>query len=123
MKPVQTSAAPEPAGHYQQGLVAGDFVFVSGQGPKDPATGRIPESIEDQVRQTLLNVEAILSAAGARRDDVVRCGVFLTDLDDFAAMNRVYESFFGKHKPTRTTVQAGLRGIKVEIDAIAALKR
>ena len=102
----------------------GDLIFVSGQVANDPATGKIVEgTIEEQVTQALRNIEAILREAGADRRDVVRCGVFLSDLADFAAMNRAYIEFFAGYLPARTTVQAGLGALRVEIDAIAVRQR
>lgn len=98
----------------------GNLIFVSGQVANDAATGKIIDgTIEEQVTQALRNIEAILHAAGASRRDIVRCGVFLADLADFAAMNRAYTEFFSGAVPARTTVQAGLGTLRVEIDAIA----
>jgi len=110
-----------PAGAYSPGIVVDErLVFVSGQGPLrdgEPVSG----TIEEETRIVLENVRAVLAAAGARMDDVVRCGVFLADLADFAAMNEVYGAFFADPPPARTTVGALLPGIKVEIDCIAVL--
>ncbi len=114
-------AGTTPAGPYSPGIVAeGKFIYVSGQGPlRDgrPETG----SIESETTLTLENVAAVLAEAGATMADVVRCGVFLADLDDFAAMNSVYAGFFPDPPPARTTVGASLPGIKVEIDCVALL--
>ena len=102
----------------------GNLIFVSGQVANDPATGKIIDgTIEEQVTQALRNIEAILQAAGADRRDIVRCGVFLADLSDFPAMNRAYTEFFSGSVPARTTVQAGLGTLRVEIDAIAVCHR
>ena len=121
---IRTKRAPAPAASYEQGILAGDMIFVSGQVANDPATGKIAATtLEDQVTQALRNIEAILQAAGADRRDVVRCGVFLADLADFAAMNRAYTEFFAGSLPARTTVQAGLGTLRVEIDAIAVRSR
>jgi len=107
-------------GRYSPGLRAGDFVFVSGQGPLDPDTGKVVgETIEEQTRQTLNNVKAILEAAGATMDDCVKMTVHLQDIDEFARFNEAYGGFFKDPRPPRTTVQSGLSGIRVEIDAIA----
>jgi 2-iminobutanoate/2-iminopropanoate deaminase len=99
------------------------LVFVSGQGATDPATGKLAGAdVESQTEQCLANVAAILQAAGSRMDCVLRCGVFLVDMTEFARMNAVYQRVFGDHRPARTTVQvAGLpsEGLRVEIDAIA----
>jgi 2-iminobutanoate/2-iminopropanoate deaminase len=110
-----------PAGPYTPGIVAsGRQLYVSGQGPL--RDGRVVEgTIEEQTRLTLENVGVVLRNAGASFDDVVRVGVYLADLDDFAAMNAVYEQFFTQPRPARTTVGAALLGIKVEIDCIAVL--
>jgi 2-iminobutanoate/2-iminopropanoate deaminase len=117
---IRTKKAPAPAASYEQGILVGDMIFVSGQVANDPATGKITAAtLGDQVTQALRNIEAILRAAGADRRDVVRCGVFLADLTDFAAMNRAYTDFFAGSLPARTTVQAGLGTLRVEIDAIA----
>jgi len=114
---------PKPAGPYSPGACAGGLVFVSGQVGVDPATGTAPEGVAAQTEQTLKNVAAILEAAGSGLDRVVRCGVFLADMDDFPAMNEVYARMFAGHHPARTTVEPGRlpgSGFLVEIDAIAA---
>ena len=112
-----------PAGAYSPGIIAeGRFLYVSGQGPLTDGT-YAPASIEDETRRTLENVGRILASAGAGFADVVRCGVFLADIKDFAAMNEVYATFFPEPKPARTTVQVAALpgGIKVEIDCVVAL--
>jgi 2-iminobutanoate/2-iminopropanoate deaminase len=114
--------APSPKGPYSHAVRAGDFVFVSGQGPIDPVTNQWKRGdAGSETRATLENIQAILRAAGADLQDVVKCSVFLTDIQDFAAMNQVYAEFFGDIRPARTTVQATLPGrdTKVEIDCIA----
>jgi 2-iminobutanoate/2-iminopropanoate deaminase len=121
---IRTDQAPRPAAAYEQAIVSGDLIFVSGQVAIDPATGTIhAATIEEQVTQVLQNVEAIVEAGGGDRQSIVRCGVFLADLKDFAAMNRAYQEFFGETLPARTTVQAGLGELRVEIDAIAVRRR
>ena len=116
------AGGPRPSGAYSPAVRAGDLVFVSGQGPVDPATGALPgDDIRTQVRQTLRNVAAVLDAAGATMDDVVRVDAFLADFGDFAAYDEVYREFFQGDLPARTTVQAGLGDIKVEITVIAHL--
>ena len=112
-----------PAGAYSPGIIAeGRFLFVSGQGPLQDGA-YTPEAIDVETRQTLENVGRILSQAGAGFGDVVRCGVFLADINDFAAMNEVYATFFPDPKPARTTVQVAALpgGIKVEIDCVVVL--
>ena len=112
-----------PAGAYSPGIIAeGRFLYVSGQGPLSDGAYE-PATIEEETRLTLENVGRILASAGADYADVVRCGVFLADIKDFAAMNGVYASFFPEPKPARTTVQVAALpgGIKVEIDCVVAL--
>jgi 2-iminobutanoate/2-iminopropanoate deaminase len=112
---------PAPAGAYSPGIVAeGRLVFVSGQGPL--RDGQIVHgTIEEETEIVLDNLRTIVEAAGATLADVVRVGVFLADLGDFAAMNAVYERVFPAPLPARTTVGAQLPGIKVEIDCVAVL--
>ena len=117
---IRTSTGASPVGAYSQGLRVGDFVFVSGQGPLDPATGKIVgETIEEQTARVLENIKAILEAGGATMDDVVKVSAHLSDLALFDRYNKVYATYFPDPKPTRTTVGSELMGILVEIDAIA----
>ncbi len=117
---IQTDKAPSPAGPYSQGLRVGDFVFVAGQGPTNPATGqRAGDTIEEQTRQTLENIKAILEASGASMADVVKSTVHLSDMSLFSRFNEVYATYFPDPKPVRTTVGSQLPGILVEIDVIA----
>jgi 2-iminobutanoate/2-iminopropanoate deaminase len=123
-KPIRTDKAPKPAAAYEQAILAGDLIFVSGQVANDVSSGKMVEgTIGEQVKQALRNIEAILDAVGSDRYDNVRCGVYLTDLADFAAMNQAYSDFFATSLPARTTVQAGLGTLRVEIDAIAMRRR
>jgi 2-iminobutanoate/2-iminopropanoate deaminase len=117
---ISTTSGAAPIGAYSQGLRAGDFVFVSGQGPLDPATGKVVgTTIEEQTTRVLENIQAILAAAGASMADVVKVSAHLSDLSLFERYNRVYATYFPDPKPTRTTVGSQLPGILVEIDAIA----
>ncbi len=122
-RPVKSDKLPQPAGPYSPAVVLDRLVFVSGQGAKDPATGRlVGADIESQTEQVLKNVASILEAAGSSLACVLRCGVFLTDMADFARMNVVYGRAFGQNRPARTTVQVAslpTAGLRVEIDAIA----
>jgi 2-iminobutanoate/2-iminopropanoate deaminase len=114
--------SPEPRGPYSPAVRAGDFIFVSGQGPIDPATNQYSfGDIQYETRLTLQNVQRILEGCGASMADVVKCSVFLRDGRDFTAMNAVYTEFFGAHKPARTTAETGFANptMKVEIDCIA----
>lgn len=117
---IRTTNAPIPKAPYSQGIRAGDFVFVAGQGPIDPRTGEIVgDTIEEQTAKVLDNVKAILEAAGASMADVVKVTAHLSDLSLFARYNKVYEQYFPDPKPVRTTVGSQLGRIMVEIDVIA----
>jgi 2-iminobutanoate/2-iminopropanoate deaminase len=120
--PVHAVNLPKPVGPYSPGMGFERLIFVSGQAGVDPATGLLADDVEAQAEQCLKNVQAILEAAGSNLQHVLRCGVFLLDVREFAKMNGVYARMFGDHRPARTTVQvAGLpgEGLRVEIDAIA----
>jgi len=122
-RPVQATNLPAPVGPYSPGMGFERLVFVSGQGAVDPATGRIVSADPaEQTEQCLRNVQAILQAAGSDLKYVLRCGVFLLDMKEFAQMNAVYSKVFGDHRPARTTIQAAAlpgEGLRVEIDCIA----
>lgn len=111
-----------PRGHYTPGIRAGDFIYVSGQGPIDPVTDQlVVTDVEEQTRITLGNVKRILAAAGADVTDIVKVSVFLRDISDFANMGRAYAEFFGDHKPARTTIEAKFHKAEmlVEVDCVA----
>ena len=115
---------PKPVGAYSPAVRAGDFVFISGQVPVDPKTQRVvSDDFETQVRQTLSNVKAALGAAGATLDDVVSVIAYLTNMDDWGKFNDIYKETFTAPYPTRTAVGAMLRGFKVEVSAVAYIKR
>ncbi len=119
---IHTDAAPAAIGPYSQAVRAGDFVFAAGQIGLDPATGRLVEGgVAEQTRQALRNLQAVLEAAGASLQQVVKTTVFLQDMNDFAAMNAVYATFFPSEPPARAAVQAAAlpKGALVEIEAIA----
>ncbi len=121
---VKTDAAPQAIGAYSQAIKAKGFVFVSGQTALDPRTGQmVGQDIKTQTRRVLDNIKAVLHAAGTSLDNVVRCSVFLKDMNDFGPMNEEYGSYFRELPPARTTVQAAKlpRDALVEIDAIAFL--
>jgi 2-iminobutanoate/2-iminopropanoate deaminase len=121
-KPISTTAAPGAIGPYSQAILAGGFIFLSGQIPLDPASGQIVEGdIEAQTERVIQNLTAVLAAAGAGLDCVVKTTVFLKDMNDFARMNAVYAKHFTAPAPTRTTVEAARlpRDVRVEIDVIA----
>jgi 2-iminobutanoate/2-iminopropanoate deaminase len=120
---ITSNDLPAPKGPYSPAVRAGGLVFVSGQGPIVPATGEVLRgSIEEQTELVLGNIRAILAAAGVAMEAVVKTTVYLADIQDFAAMNRVYATFFPTNPPARTTIQAANLplGIGVEIEAIAA---
>ena len=111
---------PLPVGPYTPAVHAGSFVFVSGQTPRDPVTGETgKEDIQVQSRRTLFNLKAVLGAAGATLDDVVSVTVYLANEEDWGAFNEVYKEFFKEPYPTRTAIGCSLRGILVEVSAIA----
>lgn len=114
---------PQPAGAYSPAVRAGELVFVSGQVPRDPVTGQLQgETIEEQVRYTLERLRTVLGAAGAGLDDVVSVTVYLQDIDDWAAFNRIYAETFRPPYPSRTAVGAQLGGFLVEISAVARVR-
>ena len=123
VQPVSSPNLPSPVGPYSPGMIFDRLVFVSGQAGRDPATGRLAgPDVEAQTEQVLKNIKTILEAAGSGLPYVLRCGVFLVDMEAFPRMNEVYARAFGAHRPARTTVEvSGLpgEGLLVEIDAIA----
>jgi reactive intermediate/imine deaminase len=118
---VHTSNAPQPAGPYSQGVEANGFFYTAGFGPQNPATGAVAESVADQTRQVLRNVQAVLAERGLSMDDCVKTTVHLADLADFAEFNGAYAEFFSEPYPVRTTVGSQLANILVEIDVVAAI--
>jgi len=120
-KAIKTSLAPTPGGPFSQGIKVGNRIYVAGQTPVNAETGKIPETVEEQTRQTLENIKHVLEAGGATMDDVVKVTTYLTDLNDFDAYNEVYKEFFQEPLPARVTIGCELKGIPLEIDAIAEL--
>ena len=121
---IHTDSAPAAIGPYSQAIQIGDLLFVSGQVPIDPSTGAIVEGdIKAQSQQSLNNLKAILNAAGTNMGAVVKTTVFLADMNDFVAMNKVYAQFFQAPYPARSAVQVARlpKDVKVEIEAIAQL--
>ena len=119
---IQTDKAPAAIGPYAQGVQAGGLIITSGQLPIDPATGAFPEGIEAQTKQSLTNVKAILAEAGVDMSHVIKTTVFLKDMNDFAAMNEVYASFFTEGSyPARSAVEVARlpKDALVEIEVIA----
>lgn len=120
---VSTEKAPAAIGPYSQAVQAGNTVYVSGQLPIDPATGAFPATIEEQTRQSLTNCKAVLEAAGAAMENVIKTTVFLSDMNNFAAMNGVYATFFEGACPARSAVEVARlpKDALVEIECIAVL--
>jgi 2-iminobutanoate/2-iminopropanoate deaminase len=120
---VSTNQAPAVIGPFNQGIIAGNLVFTSGQLPMHPATGAVPEGIEAQTIQVLDNLKAIVEAAGASLGDVVKTTVYLERMSDFAAVNRIYATYFPEQAPARACVEVSkmAKDALVEIDAIAVL--
>ena len=122
-KHITSADAPKPIGPYSQGVVAGGFMFVSGQIPIDPRTNELVDGgIEVQTEQVLKNLLAVLKEAKMGPENVVKTTVFLSDLKDFAKMNEVYARYLGKEPPARSTIQAAAlpKGARIEMDVIAA---
>jgi 2-iminobutanoate/2-iminopropanoate deaminase len=123
-KVIKTDKAPKAIGPYSQAIAANGMIFASGQIPIDPATGELNTgSIEDQTRLVLNNLKAVLNEGGCTFDNVVKCTVFLEDMDDFSRMNAVYAEFFKPPYPARAAVQVARlpKDVKVEIEAIAVI--
>jgi 2-iminobutanoate/2-iminopropanoate deaminase len=121
-QPIVTDKGPKPVGPYSQAIVDGDFIFVSGQGSINPETGSLElGDVRAETKRVFENLRAILEAAGSSLAHVLKCNVYLRDINDFAAMNEIYQTFFSAPFPARTTIQAGALpgGIAVEIECIA----
>jgi 2-iminobutanoate/2-iminopropanoate deaminase len=121
---ISTDNAPAAIGPYSQAVRQGNTIYVSGQLPLDPATKEMVEDVSEQASQSMKNIRAILESCGCAMENIVRCGIFVTDLGDFAAINGVYAAFFTGEFPARATVQVAALplGAKVEIDAIAVVE-
>ena len=120
---ITTANAPAPAFSYSQGIVFGDFLFIAGQVPRHPVTRMVPVDLVDQTRQTLDNLVAVAVQANTSLENALRVNVYLEDLSRIEEFEEVYRTYFTLPYPVRTTVQAGLRGYLVEIDAIVAIPR
>jgi 2-iminobutanoate/2-iminopropanoate deaminase len=119
-KAVMVQQAAKPGGHYSHAIIANGTVYVSGQVPRDPVSGAVPESFADQVRLALRNVDTILRGIGLDLSDAVKITTYLTDLSRFKEYNEIYREFFPTDPPARTTVGCQLVGMQVEIDCIAS---
>lgn len=120
---ISTENAPAAIGPYSQGIQAGNLIITSGQLPIDPVSGTFPETVEAQTRQSLENCKAILAAAGAGMENVIKTTVFLSDMNNFSAMNGVYATFFAGACPARSAVEVARlpKDALVEIECIAVL--
>ncbi|MDU2132908.1 MULTISPECIES: RidA family protein [Anaerococcus] len=123
MKSFHTEKAPAAVGPYVQAIGTEEFVFTSGQIPLNPENGELVTEISAAARQSLNNIKAILEESGSSLDKVIKCTVFLADINDFVAVNEVYKEFFDEHKPARSAIQVAALplGAPLEIEAIASL--
>ena len=120
-KEIRTDNAQQPSGPYSQGWLLGKRIYVAGQGPQDPATGKIAPGIE-ATRQVMKNVKSVVETAGGTMDNIVKSTVHLANLDDFEAFNKIYSEFFTAPYPVRTTVGSTLLfGMRVEVDVVAEI--
>ena len=122
-KQISTTKAPSAIGPYSQAIAANGMLYVSGQIPVNPATGEVSTDISEQTKQSMENIKAILEEAGTDFSKVVRCGIFIKNMDDFAKINEVYGTYFTEPYPARATVEVSRlpKDVLVEIDAIVIL--
>jgi len=123
MKTVSTTQAPQAIGPYSQAMIVDGMLYTSGQIGLTPDGKLVGENIEEQTEQVLKNLSAVVAEAGGSLDDVIKTTIFLADMDDFAAVNKIYAEYFGNHKPARSTVAVRTLplSVKVEIECIAKL--
>ncbi len=123
-KVISTENAPAAIGPYSQATIHGNTLYVSGQIPVNPKTGEMSTDIKEQTKQSLENLKAIIEAAGSDMSLVLRCGIFIKDMNDFAAINEVYASYFSEPYPARATVEVARlpKDAMVEIEATAIIK-
>lgn len=123
MRKIHTDKAPAAVGAYVQAIATDNLVFTSGQLPLDPQTGELESDIKKATKRALENIKAIVEEAGSSVDKIIKCNVFLNDINDFADFNGVYEEFFGDHKPARSALEVANipKGAVIEIEAIALL--
>ena len=124
-KIVYSNQAPDPIGPYSQAVIAGNFLFSSGQIAIDKQTGKIvPGGVEEQTRQVLKNIEAVLKSVNSGLQDIVKVTIYLSDMNDFSIVNQIYTEYFGKTKPARSTVEVNRlpKDVSIEIDCIAYLE-
>ena len=123
MTEIKTDKAPAAIGPYSQAIKAGGFLYTSGQIPIDPATGQIPEGVEAQAKQALTNVKNLIEASGAKMENVVKTGVFIKNMDDFAKINEIYAQFFTEPYPARSCVEVARlpKDVLLEIETVVEL--
>lgn len=121
LEQISTEQAPTPSGNYSQALRVGEFIFLAGQRPVDPATGTVPVTFREQVERALHNVLAVLEASGTDLAHVVHVRAYLADLADFTEFNAIFGEWFRSPYPVRTTVGVQLRGVRVELEVVAVL--
>ena len=121
---IETTLAPAALGPYSQAILSGNLLFISGQIGINPVSGELPESFEDQAKNVMNNIKAILEKAGSGFNQVIKATIFLTDLANFAKINEIYGGYFPNHKPARSCVEVSAlpKGGKIEIELIAAIK-
>jgi 2-iminobutanoate/2-iminopropanoate deaminase len=119
--PVRSNEAPPPSGGYSQGIVAGELLFLAGQGPYDASGNRVGSTVAEQVRQVLENLDSVARAAGGSLKNAVRVGMYISDMAHFDEMDAEYQRFFSDPMPARTTIQSDLVGFDVEGDAVVWL--
>ncbi|MBQ7793252.1 MAG: RidA family protein [Clostridia bacterium] len=123
MKAIKTNTAPAAIGPYSQAIVIGDMLYTSGQIPVDPATGRIPEGVEAQANQAFTNLKNLIAASGASIENTVKTTVFIKNMEDFAAINEIYASYFTEPFPARSCVEVARlpKDVLLEVEAIVKL--
>jgi len=125
IKSIHTNNAPEAIGPYSQAIQAGDFVFVSGQIPVDPETGKVADGIEKQTEQVMENLNAVLKEVGTDFTQAIKCTIYLSSMEDFATINKIYGSYLIEPFPARATVEVSRlpKDVLIEIDVVAHIKK
>ncbi len=123
MKEIKTNKAPAAIGPYSQAIVTGDILFTSGQIPVNPDTGEIPDGAEAQANQVFINLKNLLKEAGTSIDNVVKTTVFIKNMEDFAAINEIYEKYFSRPYPARSCVEVARlpKDVLIEVEAVAKI--
>ncbi|MGC9383996.1 MAG: RidA family protein [Kosmotogaceae bacterium] len=124
LREVKTKNAPLPVGHYCQGIIHNNLLFVSGQIPLDPSTGTLKEDFEDACRQALNNIMAVVEAGGSSLKQIINIKIYITDISLFAKFDEIYKQYFGDHRPARAVIGVSElpKKAQIEVEAIAAIK-